>query len=94
MDDIYYESMLEKNIRHNPPDGIPPAAYTPTVLCCHQSDSVGGKKWFDLGDLGDLGAYIISVTMKSTHCIQAMMCATNGGATIRVCIIEATTLLE
>ncbi|KAI0214540.1 hypothetical protein LSAT2_000358 [Lamellibrachia satsuma] len=29
----------------------------------------------------DLGAYIISVTMKTPLCIQAKMCATNGGAT-------------
>ena len=31
----------------------------------------------------NLGAYIISVTIKTTLCILAKMCATNGGATAR-----------
>ena len=31
----------------------------------------------------NLGAYIISATIKSTFCVQAMMCTANGGATAR-----------
>ena len=40
----------------------------------------------------NLGACIISVKMKSILCVQAMVCAMNGGATQhRAWVIETTT---
>ena len=48
---------------------------------------VGPKQMWEVGlkKIGgrNLGAYIISVTMKSTICIHEKMVATNGGATVR-----------